>query len=134
MLEEWIDEQMRPFAESGGTAQTSMADVGFCPQIYNVGLTETHRPTAPSSRPRARARAAAAGAGRRGAATARRRKLKGPRGEAGVSGLELPERRTRVSRRAPPCAEPSAPRGAHAHAAHAHAAYARGAPAASSGP
>lgn len=54
MLEEWIDEQMRPFAESGGTAQMSMADVGFCLQIYNVGLNEIYRQTAMSSRRRAR--------------------------------------------------------------------------------
>ena len=35
MLEEWMDEQLRPFADKGGTAEMGMKEVGFCLQVYN---------------------------------------------------------------------------------------------------
>lgn len=54
MLEEWMDEQLRPFADKGGTAEMGMSDVGFCLQVYNVGLNEIYRQTAMGSRRRAR--------------------------------------------------------------------------------
>jgi hypothetical protein len=54
MLEEWMDEQLRPFAEKGGSAEMGMKEVGFCLQVYNVGLNEIYRQTAMGSRRRAR--------------------------------------------------------------------------------
>ena len=54
MLEEWMDEQLRPFADKGGAGEMGMTDVGFCLQVYNVGLNEIYRQTAMGSRRRAR--------------------------------------------------------------------------------
>jgi hypothetical protein len=55
MLEEWMNEQLAPFAlRGGGTGGMSMTDVGFCLQVYNVGLNEIYRQTAIQSRRRAR--------------------------------------------------------------------------------
>jgi chromosome segregation ATPase len=54
MLEEWMDEQLRPFADQGGASEMGMKDVGFCLQVYNVGLNEIYRQTAMGSRRRAR--------------------------------------------------------------------------------
>ena len=54
LLEEWMNQQLMPFSQKGGTQGMSMTDVGFCLQVYNVGLNEVYRQTAMQSRRRAR--------------------------------------------------------------------------------